>query len=934
MLKLQLLGGLQITLDDEPVTGFVSGKVQALLCYLALTPQQTHLRSSLAALFWGDMPDEDASTNLRQAIANLKRLLEPYFDITRQSVAFKAEAPHWIDAVEFMRTRDAGLYRGELLAGFGIADAPEFDDWLTSERERLHDQAISILRQQAASQQSAGSDETAIATMHRLLRLDPFQEESHRQLMMLLASSGQRPAALAQYERCREILDRELGVEPEIETARLYERIRTAQRLTYLPTETTPFIGRTAELDELSRRLNDPTCHLVTIVGLGGMGKTRLALRLGHAQAGRMLHGAVMIQLTSIRTLDSFLTALADALRLQLTLVGTPRGQILDYLREKHLLLILDNVEQLTGIIDDFLAELISTASDLKLVMTSRQRFNLRGEWMLALEGLPCGDSREDGATPPAMTLFWTTAERVRGDDLLRRQPAEAVQRICALVHGMPLAIELAAAWSRLLTVAELADEIGANVTGLEADHPRNEERHRSLRAVFDHSWQLFSAQEQRVLMALALFPGGFTRESAQAVAGASLVMLLGIVDKMLVQRQDEGRFVVHEMLRQYLLEKLADSGLLGETQDLYFRYYTKLLQQRQARLKTHEQRALLDELTQETDNIHAAWELAVRADRPDILSDLLPGVSLFHDLKSNWRVALAVLEGAEAVFGRAGGETYAVWLSHLALATSRLDQAEKTTELTQRCLSLLSRDNPAHIDAIARALLALGYSEALRGAHNLAIPYAEEALALRETLGDEWDRAQCLMRLASGHAQRAQIEVHYGDSHREQMLEHLARALPYAERAIEISDRIGDEFLAARLQTLMANLLLMEGNLEGARELHLKTLPVYKSVGSLDGMCMVTNGMGNVAFMREQYPEAIEQYLEALAIARQIGARNWEANALNNLAVSSFHLHELRASRSYFAQSQAVFRALGHEQYVGMIQKDIDEIDELLASG
>lgn len=926
MLLLHLLGGLQITLDDRPVTGFVSSKVQALLCYLALTPSQVHLRTSLASMFWGNMPDEDAATNLRQAVANLKRLLEPYFEITRQSIVFNTDAPHWIDVQAFEQTRDVSLYAGELLAGFGIADAPDFDDWVTNERERLHELALSILREQAETQRIQGNDEAAVASLNRLLRLDPLQENAHRQLMLFLALNGQRGAALAQYEKCRDILKRELGIEPEIETTRLYERIKSAQRLTNLPNETTPFIGREREISELIRQLRSPTCHLITIVGLGGMGKTRLALSLAHEQANRMLHGAVIVNLTSIRTLDAFLSALIAALRLQMMSQTTPRAQLLDFLREKHLLLILDNVEQLSGVIDDFLQELTRNAPDLKIVMTSRQRFNLRGEWTLALDGLPMQNGDQ-----AAQALFWETARRVRGDDLLTQRSEGAVRQICELVQGMPLAIELAAAWSRLLTVEELAKEIASNLTSLEAHTQPSEERHRSLRAVFDYSWQLFSAQEQRVLMALALFPGGFTRQAAQAVAGASIAVLLGLADKMLVQRHGEARFMLHEMLRQYLVEKLATSGDLERVQAAFFSYFVSFLHERVTRLKRRDQQALLDEIAQDIDNLYFAWDAAVRSRNTPIIMELMPGLSLFHELKANWRVAADMLQSAHSALDPAQIDSYGTWLSHLALATSRLDQPEASVEIAQRCLAMLSRDNPAHLGSIARALMALGYVEGLRGAHEAALTYLEDALALRDVLGDEWDCAHALMRLASAHALRAQVEVHFGETHREQMLAHLEKARPLAQRALAISSRLEDRYLTARLQTMLANIALMEGDIDTSAGLHQANLPFYEAVGSLDGLCMTLNGLGNAAFMRANYANAVPFYLEAVALARQLGARAWEANSLNNLAVVSYRLADLRTARYYYLQSQAIFRALGHEQYVSMIQKDIDDIDNAL---
>lgn len=193
-----------------------------------------------------------------------------------------------------------------------------------------------------------------------------------------------------------------------------------------------------------------------------------------------------MVNLTSVYTQKSFLSALADALHFPLLQLGTPREQLLDYLREKHLLIVLDNVEQIAHLITAFLNDVLQAAAEVKLIATSRQRLNLRGEWVLAVDGLPI-----QGEQAPAQTLFLETARRVRGDDQTRGEPAQAITRICDWWADAPLAIELAAAWSRLLTCDELAAEIASNLTALEATSADGEARHRSLRAVFDYSWSL-----------------------------------------------------------------------------------------------------------------------------------------------------------------------------------------------------------------------------------------------------------------------------------------------------------------------------------------------------------------------------------------------------------------------------------------------------------
>lgn len=908
MLRLHLLGGLNITLADDPVTGFVSGKTQALACYLAIT-RQPHLRANLAAMFWGDMPDEDASTNLRQAIANLKKLLEPYFEITRQSIAFNTAAPYWSDVETFTTSRDPTLYRGDLLAGFSLPDAPAFEEWLTAEREHLHEMAIHVLREEAARTLTEGDDESAIRALNRLIALDPLQESAHRQLMLAFALSGQRSAALKQYETCKGVLQRELGIEPEAETSQLYQRIRTIERLVHLPSETTPFVGRDIELAELMRRLNDPTCHLITIVGLGGIGKTRLALRFAHQACRRMLHGAVMVNLTSVMTLESLISTLADALHFTLAHDLSPSRQILNFLREKQLLLVLDNFEQLIDTCADFVGDLLRAAPEIKVVVTSRERLNLRGEWSLALHGLPT--QPREGSDAPALALFWETARRVRGDNLIGQESLPSVERICQLLDGMPLAIELAAAWSRLLSCDELADEIASNMTALESTTRDHEPRHQSLRAVFDHSWHLFSAQEQRVLMALSAFPAGFTREGAEKVAGASMPMLLGLTDKMLVQRDSDGSFSLHEMTRQYLAERLIDSGEAETVWTAFIDYYVAFLKAREPRLKTAEQQRALAEISADLENIHVTWAMAIARRDQAALSGMMTALSLFHDMKATWRLGKAIFLEARAAIEPEDCPLFGEWSSHIALFCSRIDNVEDAERFARQGLESLSLDNSAHRDAASRLLVVLGNLMDTRGSFRESQPYYWKALELRQSIGDNWGCANCYVSLAGANGRLGSFDE--------------ARSL--AERGLAISQQMGDLWLTTRLNTVLALVAANLGDLGRAEQLHRANLDIFESIDSLEGRALSYSGLGVVASYRHDLKAARAHFSTALEMFRQLGSQLWEADELFNLAEIAKEMGDLPAALDQYQQSLEGFRALNYDYGIRAAEGRIAEI-------
>lgn len=296
MLHIHLLGGLIIKHHETPVTGFISNKAPALLAYLAVT-RRPHRREALAGLLWGEMPIEAAANNLRQTLTNLRKLVDPYLTITRDEVAFAATAPYGLDVEDFVNLlgrqraqpdashleplrQAVALYRGDFLAGFYVRDAPDFEEWVLLQRVQLRDLAVDGLASLTQLLLESGQASEAIVASGQLLALDPWREEAHRWRMLALARCGQSSAALAQYQSCRAILRREFNVEPSDDTTTLYERVRAAQtgRRHNLPASVTSFVGRHKEMAELRSLLTSPQTRLLTLVGPGGAGKTRLAL--------------------------------------------------------------------------------------------------------------------------------------------------------------------------------------------------------------------------------------------------------------------------------------------------------------------------------------------------------------------------------------------------------------------------------------------------------------------------------------------------------------------------------------------------------------------------------------------------------------------------------------------------------------------------------
>lgn len=586
VVKLSTLGGLEVRVGDGPVPG-LGGKGAALLVYLACT-RRPHSREVLAELLWDEREAAQARSNLRVVLSRLPQALGPSLSVTRETVAFDRSAPFRFDLDDFERHLHAAwepgrapgslspearahlesavaLYGGVFLAGFSLPGAGSFESWMAAEQERLRRQVTTALHSLVTTYLASGEHEAGVRQATRLLDLDPLDEEAQRQLMRLLAAQGQRGAALGQYDVWKRRLDEELGAEPEAQTVALAEQIRAGglevpvlpqapvPPVPSLPRSPTTFVGREAELTELAGRLKDPACQLLTVIGPGGSGKTRLALEV----AGRLPFpdGVFFVPLVEVQAPEGVVPSIAGTLGLTARDGAGLRG----WARDRQVLLVLDNFEHL-GPAAPLLSDLLQRAPGLKLLVTSREALHLQAEWLLDLSGLelPGTDSAADIEDSAAVRLFVQSARRAQARFALDEANTADVVRICRLVSGSPLGIELAAAWVRVQDCATIAREIERDLDFLTSPLRDVPERHRSLRAVFEYSWRLLGPAEQEALRRLAVFRGGFEPEAAREVAGVGAPLLAGLLDRSMLGRTGHTRYELHELLRHFAEEKLA----------------------------------------------------------------------------------------------------------------------------------------------------------------------------------------------------------------------------------------------------------------------------------------------------------------------------------------------------------------------------------------
>ena len=625
VLKLSLLGKIEAVLvqadGTEVPLNFNTNKALALLCYLATT-SEAQARAELAPLLWGDDTEEKARGSLRVVLSNLRKLLPDHIDITSEEVNLKDDAGYRIDLdlfeVKTESIADGGswpdtpaleeavtLYRDDFMADFFIDGAPAFEDWVLSERARWRQLMLDALIALANwyLQQRRYSD--ADAALKRLLSFEPWQEEAHRLLMITLSRMGEFNAALGQYDTCVAVLAKEMDVAPEPETTALYERIQTARRgrTHNLPSDTAPFVGRDIELTQINNMIANPDCRLLTIVGLGGMGKTALAMeaarQAAEEQALIFLNGVSFVSLVNVTSPDALPLTIADALNISLTGQARATTALLSHLRNQETLLVLDNYEQLvdSAVLDanrandgrQILQEIIDACPAVTLLVTSREPLNLAAEWRLDLEGLtfPQEGTTTTASAPPtdAETLFLQSARQVQPDFQLDPAARRAILRIVQAAVGMPLAIKLAASWLRAMPIQRIVTELEKNLDILSSRLRDIPARQRSMRVVFDYSWDLLTAEEQEAFQSLSMFRGGFTEEAAQEVAETAPELLASLVDRWLLQLSMTGmglRYAMHELVRQYAAEKRHGQSEANATiQARHSAYYVNYIQTR-----------------------------------------------------------------------------------------------------------------------------------------------------------------------------------------------------------------------------------------------------------------------------------------------------------------------------------------------------------------
>ncbi|MCB9007330.1 MAG: tetratricopeptide repeat protein [Ardenticatenaceae bacterium] len=883
-LHFRLLGGLHISIPDKPALRFAARRAELLLAYLALNRRE-HNREILATLLWDDRPHKQALANLRALLAQLPKGVRPYLQTSRQVVMFKPDAPLWIDSLVFTELLDSAttteaftqaldLYAGPFLDGVFVRESSGLEEWSAIIREQLNYKAINAhlhIVQTALYQRQYA---TGINYARTLLTLDPLREQAHRLLMRLLVRDGQHNAALAQYESCRQILADELAVEPAEETTRLYQRIAAAKQRQQppLPTPASPFVGRDAELAAISQQLDQPNCRFLTVVGPGGVGKTRLALQVAALRQSDYLNGVFFVPLSTVETAVDLPSAIAQSLNLAFSGQASAEAQLLAALADQELLLLLDNIEHLLPEVTQIITRLLAAAPDVTWLVTSRERLRLPAEHSFELAGLTEATVAEQ--------LFVACARRALPDFSLTANTRTAVHHICQLVDGLPLGIELAAAWVHMLSCADIAREIEQNINFLATPERERPERHQSLPAVFEYSWHLLAAPEQAALQKLSVFRGGFTRQAAREVAGANLLLLRSLVDKSLLYRASEeaDRYGMLEVLRQHVLGKVAsaqaDDAQAGrDTLQAHSEFYGRFLQTHAPNLRGQTRLDTVKLLAVELENCRRAWQTAVAQQplNPGALGNFIEGL-------------------------------YAIYQSR-AWFSDGYDLLHPARE------RLLASPNTAERNIVLSRLLArLGSLAAHRGQFQLALTHHQESLAHGQAVAPPGE-------LAANYIGLAQVS---------DLLGHLHEAQEHAQKAYDLYEAEADEEGMVVALRKMASASQGVGQFEEAAAIYQRCLTICRRADDQLGIARACNGLGNVLADLGRFEEARAAYVESLNIYRHMNNRYSIALVLSNIGTVDSVLATQAEARVSYEESYKICQEIGDQGGMGVTGMNI----------
>ncbi len=886
---LRLLGTLQIEIGGKTTTRFRSRRAAALLIFLIAT-QRPVARSELVELIWPDKNEKQGRGNLRWALSYLTKLLPDALERTRQSICFSPPANYSVDihqidkAFKQANWQQLGEYlqamQGMFLDDFFFDESADFETWLVTQREAWRLRIFQALESLINFHNSLSQHDSALQFAQKWLTIEPWSENAHRWAMQLFARLGRYDAAQEQYERCWRVLAEELGTEPTDETTELFEKLKQSADIKSpeLPSQPTPFVGRSAEIDSLVELLADKETRLVTLLGPGGMGKTRLAIAAATQLTGSFIDGVIFVELAQIDDEKNIVASILSALEQSGTISANNASvsathRLQQTLRAKEMLLILDNFEHVINGATQ-LIDILHSAPNIKLLVTSRERMNLRWERLHIVEGL---------TDEAAFELFVQAASHAHPSFEVDQSNRAAIQQICKLVEGMPLGIELAAAWIRMQTCQQIAETVQKDLSLLTSSKRDLPNRHRSMQAVFTSSWRLLSAEEQKSLSELSIFVGGFSAEAAQEIVGASWTTLAPLVDKSLLRQSLSGgakgtkvRYKMHELLRQFSAETLS-AEQLAAAKIRHTKFYANFLDALNEQTQLGDKLAL-DQIEIELANIKQAWRWSIELEAIDLLYLANIPLAYFFDMRS------------------------------------RSQESVQTSELAVTMLEQLNRPDDIQVQ-IVLAMVRVSLGNALSRLQR----YDESELQLRRSLAF-FEQINYSLGMIFSLFALARIFSETGDHEQARKL-HL-KSYHFAELD---NDLVG----MARNSVNLADIAYKENNVAEGQRLSAESLALFKEIGDQRGIAVALLNVARGEQTQGNTAKAQNLVNKCLAIAQDISAISVIASAYTFLGEIAVQEKAWDLAESYFKSASEHYENLGNIEDLTAIQIKLEKIEQ-----
>jgi predicted ATPase/DNA-binding SARP family transcriptional activator/DNA-binding CsgD family transcriptional regulator len=946
ILRVRLLGGFSVSVGSRTIqqNAWSLRKAAALVKVLALAPRHRLHREQVVDALWPDSGKKAASNSLRKTLHAARRTLDPvegsrYLASENDSLVLCSGSSIWVDVEAFEEAattarlgQDPAAYRAalDLYAG-DLLPEDRYEEWAEERRQELRGMFLSLLIELATVHEERGEYRQGVEALRRAVAEEPTLEEAHAGLMRLYVLLGQEGEALAQYERLKETLSKQLGTKPSTATEHLRDEIVSgefpsalssptrppqAEEPLYssrhnLPAPRTSFIGREREMLKVKRAL--AMTRLLTLTGAGGSGKTRLALEVAGNLVGAYPDGMWLVELAGLSEGELVPQAVAGVLGVQEQRGRPLTDTLVETLRVKRILLVLDNCEHLIDATAHLADALLSSCPHLRVLATSREALGVEGELLWRVPPLCVPEADRAPAAPKELTRYgavrlFVERARLRSPEFeLSSENAGAVAQICRTLEGIPLALELAAARVEALSVEQISQRLKDSLKLLTGGSRTATPRHRTLRGTLNWSHELLPQDERVLFRRLSAFAGGWTLEAAETVGAGGgieeedvLELLSNLMDKSLVVTEVKAAHVVRyrmlEPVRQYARERLEESGEVEAIQRRHAEFFLVLAEEAEPAVEGAQQAAWLERLETEHDNFRAAlsWSLE-RVEDAELGLRVGAALGEFWYLRGYFGEGRRWLEEALARSGQASTVARANALrrdSFLAFVQGDLDRAIEASEEGLKLEGVeLFWGAGGRTNVAADLLNTLGMAVSARGDSERAIQLYEESLALSRKVGDERSVAINLMSLGAQVRSRGDFE----------------KATELLEEGLVLSRELGEPAVLASFLTLLGYTFVLQGDLERATAVGEEAAAILREQKHRLVLADALSNLGWAALLRGDSERATTLHAESLEITRELSDNLVRPETLEGLACAAVAKGEAERAVRLFGATRAL---------------------------